>query len=290
MNKPLRTASTESEDWTIVIEPGTGLLDINLREIWQYRDLVLLIVRRDFVAKYTQTVLGPLWYLLQPLLTTVVFTVVFGNIAGISTDGLPKMLFYLAGVTPWGYFSNCLNSTAGVFAGNANLFGKVYFPRLVIPLSIVVSNLFKFLVQLLLFIGFYIYFFARGADIHPTSALLLFPLVMLLMAGLGLGFGMIITSMTTKYRDLNFLLGFAVSLMMYGTPIIYPLSTIPDKYLPLIQANPMTPVIETFRYATLGTGQFSWGMLGYSTACMLVLLFLGLIVFHRTEKNFMDTI
>lgn len=286
-----REVSIQDETkWTTVIKPRTSLLDIRLDEIWKYRDLLFLFVRRDFVAKYKQTIFGPLWYLIEPVLTTVVFTVVFGNIAKISTDGLPQMLFYMAGVTSWNYFAECWKTTSDVFKKNENIFGKVYFPRIVLPLSIIISNLIKFGIQLLIFIGFYLYFVIDGAEVAPTFQLIYFPFLVMLMAGLGLGFGMIISSLTTKYRDLTFLVSFAVSLMMYATPVIYPLSTIPEKYKLIIMANPMTGVIEAFRFTTLGVGQFDWGLLTYSLGFMLVVMVSGVIIFNRTEKNFMDII
>ena len=277
-------------DWDLVIRPQSSLFAIPFREIWRYRDLLLLLVRRDFVALYKQTILGPLWFIIQPVLTTLVFTLVFGNIAGISTDGLPKILFYLSGVTCWGYFAETLTKTSETFTANANIFGKVYFPRVIIPLSVVVSNLLKFGVQLVLFLCFAGWFMFQGNKIGPTSAVLLFPLLVLLMAVHGLGLGMIISSLTTKYRDLRFLLTFAVQLLMYATPVIYPSSALPQKYAWLINANPMTPVIEAFRYAFLGTGQFSIPHLGYSAAFALIVLGIGTVIFNQVEKTFMDTV
>lgn len=281
---------TEEEHWDIVITPKRSLLALNFKEVWRYRDLLLLFVRRDFVAEYKQTILGPLWYFIQPLFTTIVFTVVFGNFAGISTDGLPPMLFYLAGVTCWNYFADCLRKTSTTFKDNQKIFGKVYFSRLTVPLSIVISNLIKFGIQILLFLGFYLYFFANGAAIQPNFALLLFPLLVILLAGLGLGFGLIVTSLTTKYRDLVFLIQFGVQLGMYATPVIYPLSEVPEKYQWLVLLNPMTSVIETFKYGVLGQGTFSWWYLGYSFVFTAILLVCGIAVFNFTEKNFMDTV
>lgn len=279
-----------SEHWDIVITPKKSLFDLNLREVWNYRDLLSLFVRRDIVAQYKQTVLGPLWYFIQPLLTTIMFTVVFGQLAGISTDGIPPMLFYLAGITNWNYFAECLNKTSTTFRDNQNLFGKVYFPRLVVPLSIVLSNLVRYAIQMLLFIGFYLYFWANGTAIAPNATALLFPLLVLLLAGLGLGFGLIITALTTKYRDLVFLVQFGVQLAMYATPVIYPLSKIPADYQWIALANPMTALIETFKYGLLGQGTFSWGGLGYSTGFTVVTLLLGIAIFNRTERTFMDTV
>lgn len=283
-------AALEKDQWDTVITPRKHLFDLNLREVFQYKDLLTLFVRRNIVAQYKQTILGPLWYFIQPLLTTIMFTVIFGNLAGISTDGIPPMLFYLAGVTNWNYFAECLNKTATTFKDNQNIFGKVYFPRLVVPLSIVITSLFKYGIQLLLFIGFYVYFVLKGVPVQPNVTLALFPLLIIILAGLGLGFGLIFTSMTTKYRDLVFLLTFGVQLAMYATPVIYPLSEVPDQYQWLSALNPMTAVIETFKYGILGKGTFDWGYLGYSLGFMIVILLAGTAIFNRTEKNFMDTV
>lgn len=286
-----RTAATvEEQDWTLVIRPKTGWLDLHLADLWRYRDLVILFVRRDFVSFYTQTILGPLWFIIQPLLTTLTFTLIFGNIAQLSTDGLPKILFYLSGVTAWNYFSDCLVKTSETFTANSNLFGKVYFPRLAVPVSIVISNLIKFAIQLGLFFAFYFYFLANGAAVRPTWALLLMPLLLLLMACLGLGSGIIVSSLTTRYRDLRFLVQFGAQLLMYSTPVIFPLSKLPEQYRWIMLANPMTPVIETFRYAFLGTGFFSWRLLGISAAVTSLILAVGVLLFNRVEKTFMDTV
>jgi lipopolysaccharide transport system permease protein len=250
----------------------------------------MLFVRRDFVSQYKQTILGPLWFIIQPLLTTLTFTLIFGNIAKLSTDGLPKILFYLSGVTAWNYFADCLTKTSETFNANANIFGKVYFPRLAVPVSIVISNLIRFGIQLVLFFGFYFYFLARGTAIHSTQVLWLMPLLVLLMAALGLGTGIIVSSMTTRYRDLRFLVQFGVQLLMYTTPVIYPLSRIPEEYRWIMLANPMTPVIETFRYAVLGTGTFNWGHLGISAAAAALILAIGVLLFNHVEKTFMDTV
>ena len=282
--------SDETQKWSMQIEPERGIFSVPFAEIWTYRDLLVLLVRRDFVAMYKQTILGPLWFLIQPVLTTLVFTVVFGRIAKISTDELPQMLFYLAGVTCWTYFAESLTKTSETFTTNANIFGKVYFPRVIVPLSIIVSNLLKFGVQFLLFLAFVAYYLAIGANIHMNLWALLLPLLILLMGGLGLGMGMIISSMTTKYRDLRFLLTFAVQLFMYATPVIYPLSTIPDKYRLLVLANPITPIVETFRYGFLGKGTVDVLHLAYSGAFMAVVLGLAMIIFNQVEKNFMDTV
>lgn len=279
-----------ADHWDLVIRPKTAWFDLHLADLWHYRDLVMLFVRRDFVAQYKQTILGPLWFILQPLLTTLTFTVIFGNIAQLSTDGLPKILFYLSGITAWGYFADCLTKTSETFNANANIFGKVYFPRLAVPISIVISNLIRFGIQLGLFLGFYFYFLARGTAIHPTQALWLMPLLVLLMAALGLGAGIIVSSMTTRYRDLRFLVQFGVQLLMYSTPVIYPLSRIPEHYRWIMLANPMTPVIETFRYAFLGTGTFGWSFLGISAGAATGLLAAGILLFNHVEKTFMDTV
>lgn len=281
---------SNEENWDLVIESERSLFDLKLPEIWYYRDLLLMFVKRDFVSFYKQTILGPFWFFIQPLFTTVIFTFVFGNLAGLSTDGLPQPLFYLAGVTAWNYFSDCITKTSTVFKDNANIFGKVYFPRLIMPLSIVTSNLTRFGVQMLLFWGMMIYFWAAGADIEVTAAILLFPVLVLLMAFLGLGLGLVITAMTTKYRDLSFLVGFGVQLLMYLTTVIYPLSSAPDKYRWLIELNPMTGIIEAFRYAFLGKGEFTGWSLGYSASVTLAIMVLGIVIFNKTEKNFVDTV
>jgi len=276
--------------WSEVISPDDSLLNLKLREVWRYRDLLMLLVRRDFVATYKQTVLGPVWFFLQPVLTTLTFTLIFGRIARLSTDGLPMILFYLSGITLWNYFAECLNRTATVFKDNAAVFGKVYFPRLIVPLSIIVSNLVKLGIQLLLFLIVWGYYIGVGANIHPTGGLFILPLLVIMMGGLGLGFGMIISALTTKYRDLIFLLTFGVQLLMYATPVIYPLSSIGPKYQWLLLANPMTPIIEAFRYGFLGAGTFNGIYLCYSAGCMLLILFLGTVVFNQVERTFVDTV
>jgi len=272
------------------IKPSGSLFDLKLKEIWSYRDLLMLFVRRDFVAKYKQTVLGPLWFFIQPLFTMIIYTFIFGNIAGLSTDGMPKTLFYLAGITAWNYFANCLRTTSNTFTVNAGLFGKVYFPRAITPLSIVISNLIQFIIGMILFLGFYFYYLSIGALVKPNLTLLLFPFLVLIMGFLGLGFGMLVSAMTTKYRDLQYLVQFGVQLLMYATPVIYPLSEIPAKYKSLILANPMTGVVETFKYSFLSSGTFSWSMLAYSAGFTIVIFLVGLMIFNKTEKNFMDTV
>ncbi|WP_207798971.1 ABC transporter permease [Taibaiella soli] len=285
------TKGIQNEHWTEIIEPKTSVFDLKLKDVWRYRDLLMLLVRRDFVATYKQTILGPIWFFLQPILTTITYVIIFANIAQISTDGLPPVLFYLAGTTMWNYFSECLNRTATVFKDNAAVFGKVYFPRLVMPLSIVLSNLVKLGIQMILFIAFWIFYLTKsGSNIHPNSTIALLPALILLMGGLGLGFGMIISALTTKYRDLVFLLTFGIQLLMYATPVIYPLSKIGPKYKWLILSNPMTSIIETFRYSFLGSGTFSWAYLGYSAAFTLVVLAFGTVIFNKVEKSFMDTV
>lgn len=281
----------EEHYWTI--EAKTSLFDLKLNEVWAYRDLLWLLVRRDFVSFYKQTILGPIWFFIQPLFTTIMFTFIFGNLAGISTDGLPKPLFYMAGITAWNYFSDCLTKTSTVFRDNAGIFGKVYFPRLIMPLSIVVSNLVRFAVQMILFIIMFIYYYLSGAGFQPSWAIALIPIVIILMALLGLGTGMIISAMTTKYRDLAFLVGFGVQLLMYATTVIYPLSTAIEKYPKyawIIKYNPMTPIIETFRYGFLGEGSFTWYSLAYAAGLTLVLLIFGIVIFNKVERNFVDTV
>lgn len=282
---------SEEENWSMIIQPQRSLLDLRLAELWRYRDLVLLFVRRDFVAVYKQTILGPLWYLIQPLLTTLTFTFIFGSIARLPTDGLPQFLFYMSGTVVWSYFADCLNKTSNTFVENANLFGKVYFPRLAVPVSILISNLVTFSIQFSMFLLFVIFFAVRGTPIHFNWLwIVLSPLLMLMMAGLGLGFGIIISSLTTKYRDLRFLVQFGVQLLMYATPVIYPVSSIPSNFQWIIQANPMTPIVEAFRYAFLGAGTVDVGHLLYSFCFMLVVVTLGSIIFNRVEQTFMDTV
>jgi lipopolysaccharide transport system permease protein len=283
--------SENDENWSMIIQPQRNWWDLCLGELWRYKELVLLFVRRDFVSVYKQTILGPLWYLIQPLLTTITFTVIFGNIASLPTDGLPQFLFYMSGTVVWSYFADCLNKTSNTFVQNANLFGKVYFPRLAVPVSILISNLITFLIQFALFLVFVLYFLLSGAAIHFNGLwILLSPVLILMMAGLGLGFGIIVSSLTTKYRDLRFLVTFGVQLLMYATPVIYPVSSIPARFQWIIQANPMTPIIEAFRYAFLGTGTVDIYHLLYSFGVMLAVVFLGSIIFNRIERTFMDTV
>jgi len=278
------------EEWTMILRPKRNLLDINLHELWQYRDLIMLFVKRDFVSKFKQTILGPLWFIIQPLLTTIMFTIIFGNIAGIPTDGIPKILFYMTGIVGWTYFSTCLNDTSQTFIKNASIFGKVYFPRLALPISVVISNLVSFVIQFLFLCLFLAYFMIKGSDVSPNIHVLWIPFLVLLMAGLGLGFGIIISSLTTKYRDLTHLVTFGVTLWMYATPIIYPLSEIPEKYKLMVLANPMTPVVETFKTALLGVGQINYLHILYSFCFTIVLLAVGIVIFNKVEKTFMDTV
>jgi lipopolysaccharide transport system permease protein len=281
---------TSKSEYQYAITPKDKFLDLRLKDIWQYRDLLVLFVRRDFVATYKQTILGPIWFIIQPLLTTIVFTIVFGNIAKLSTDGLPPMLFYLAGVTSWNYFAECLKKSADTFTANAGIFGKVYFPRIIVPLSITITSIITFGIQLTLFLGFLAYYLFMGAPIAPNWYICTLPLLILTMGFMGLGFGLYLTSMTTKYRDFKFLVAFGVQLLMYATPVIYPVSEVPEKYQWIILANPMTSIIETFRYAFLGAGNMSWSGLAYSVGFTLVLFISGLLLFNKTEKNFMDTV
>ncbi len=283
-------SSEAPEEWTFIIRARSGWFDLHLADLWRYRDLVMMFVKRDFVSLYKQTILGPLWFIIQPLLTTLTFTVIFGNVAQLSTDGLPKILFYLSGITAWNYFSDCLLKTSETFAGNAHLFGKVYFPRLTVPISLSISNLITFGIQLGLFLCFYFYFLASGAAFKPTWALMLVIPLVLLMAALGLGSGIIVSSLTARYRDLKFLVQFGTQLLMYTTPVIIPLSKIPEKYRWIMVLNPMTSVIETFRFAFLGTGTFSWSHLFYSAVAAIVILTVGIVLFNRVEKRFMDTV
>ena len=276
-----------------LISPKKNLLDVNLKEIWRYRDLILLFVKRDFVAVYKQTVLGPLWFVIQPIFTTLIFTVIFGQLASIPTDGLPQVLFYMCGISTWNYFSECFTKTSNTFVSNANIFGKVYFPRLVLPISTVISCLLKFFIQFSLFLIFLIYYIYNGANVTPNAHVIVFPFIILIMAGLALGLGIIISSLTTKYRDFQFLVVFGVQLLMYATPIVYPLSLAKEKlgdYYWIAKLNPMSSIIEATKYAFLGQGEFSWAHIFYSFSVMLILLFIGVLVFNKVEQNFMDTV
>lgn len=280
----------QQENWTTIIKPKTGWFDINLKELVQYKDLIVMFVKRDFKTMYKQTILGPLWIIINPLMTTLMFTVVFGNIANISTDGMPQIVFYMLGTTVWTYFSSCLTKTSSTFTANAGIFGKVYFPRLVTPISTVISGLINFGVQFLMFLGFMAYFMIKGSPIEPNLWILITPLLLIQLAALALGFGIIISSMTTKYRDLAVLVTFGVQLWMYATPVVYPASQIGGKLKTLMMLNPVSPIVESFRYAFLGSGSIPWNYLGISVVTTLVVLFAGVVLFSRVEKTFMDTV
>ncbi|MBR0299486.1 MAG: ABC transporter permease [Bacteroidales bacterium] len=279
-----------TDDWTLVIKPKKRLLDLDLKSLWRYRDLWYMYVRRDIVTFYKQTILGPLWFLIQPVLTTIMYMFVFGGLAKISTDGAPQPLFYLSGIMLWNYFSDSFNASSNVFTNNASVFGKVYFPRLVVPLAGLTSNLLKLLIQLVLFILVYIGYRIAGVQLPIRPALLLFPFLVLLLAFHALSWGLIISSVTSKYRDLKFLVAFGLQIFMYATPIIYPLSAATGRIRTALELNPLTPIFEAFKYGCLGCGTLSWGGLLYSTVFMLVMLFISLIVFNRVERNFMDTV
>jgi len=284
---------TNIKQWKYTISPKSSLFQFNFKEIWNYRDLLLLFVKRDVVTIYKQTILGPLWYLIQPLFTAIIFTIIFNNVAGINTDGIPSFLYNLAGITIWNYFKDCLLATSDIFKSNEHIFGKVYFPRVVLPLSIVISNLIKFGIQLLIFIAVYGYFYMQGYDVIPSKHLYLFPLLVIVMAVFSLGLGMIISSMVTKYRDLVFLLQFGVQLLMYLSLVAYPLSLIQEK-LPtlswIVEYNPMAHIIETSRYLLLQTGSISPNWMLYTVTISLLVFIVGLLIFNKTEKKFIDTI
>jgi len=285
--------NSTDDDWLYTISSKKKLIDFNFKEIWRYRDLLILFVKRDIITVYKQTILGPLWYLIQPLFTALTFTIIFNKVANIETGTVPPFLFNLAGISIWNYFNACLTATSDTFKSNAAIFGKVYFPRLIVPLSIIVSNLMKFGIQLVIFIAFYMYYYYQGAGIHISTNVILFPFLVLLMGLLGLGLGMIISSMVTKYRDLKFLVGFGVQLLMYVSAVMYPLALMREK-LPkiawLVEYNPLAYIIETARYMLLGTGTLSLYGILYTIAVTLVILFLGIIIFNRTEKTFIDTV
>lgn len=278
------------EDWTEIISPSNGLFDLKLKDVWRYRDLLMLLVRRDFVSVYKQTILGPVWFFLQPLFITVIYTFTFGGMDQPSIAGIPKPLFFMTGITLWNYFADCLTKTSTVFKDNASIFGKVYFPRLVMPLSIVISNLVKFGIQLLLLIGFWVYYLFTTNAIHPNAYMLLIPLLVVLMAAQGLGWGMIISSLTTKYRDLVFLLTFAVQLLMFISSVIIPFSDAKGTLHTLMLINPLTPLIEIFKFALIGNGVFTWPLFAYSLISSFVVVAFGAVIFTRVEKSFMDTV
>lgn len=276
--------------WDIEIKPKKKLLDVDIKGIWKYRDLYRMYVKRDIVTVYKQTILGPLWFVIQPLLTTVMYMFVFGGLAGISTDGMPQPLFYMSGILLWNYFSSAFMVSSNVFTFNANVFGKVYFPRLVVPLSGITSNLIKFGIQLVLFICMYLFYWIQGAPLHVNWTLVLFPFLIFLIAFHAMSWGLIISALTTKYRDLTQLVAFGIQLFMYATPVIYPLSAAPEEYRDLISLNPLTPIFEAFKYSCMGCGSLDWGGLLYSTVFMCVTLFFSVIIFSRVERNFMDTV
>lgn len=286
-----------AQDWLYTISPKKKVVDLNFSEIWRYRDLLFLFVKRDIITVYKQTILGPLWFFIQPLFTSVIFTLIFNNLADIPTgEGIPSFLFNLAGITSWNYFSTCLTETSDTFKKNQGIFGKVYFPRVITPLSVVFSNLLKFGIQLLVFISFYFYFVfftTKASNASPQMVILLLPLIILFMGLFGLGFGMILSSLTTKYRDLTFLVSFGVQLLMYGSAVMYPLSYFKEKlpdYSWIVEYNPMTTIIELFRYMTLGVGDFSFNKFLYAAIVSVIVFLLGLIIFNKTEKTFIDTV
>ncbi len=283
----------KEKEWLFEIVPKNNFFSLNLKEVWQYRDLLLLFVKRDVVTVYKQTILGPLWYLIQPLFTSIIFTIIFNNVAGISTGNTPPFLFNLAGIMVWNYFTSCLNDTSDTFKKNASIFGKVYFPRLIVPLSVVISNLVKFGIQFSIFIAFYIFYVFQGMPVQLTTAVLFFPLLVILMGILGLGLGMIISSMVTKYRDLSFLVGFGVQLLMYVSAVMYPMALLKEKlpsYGWLIEYNPLAYVIETARYMLLHEGTISIGGMIYTSLVTITIFFIGLLIFNKTEKSFIDTV
>ncbi|AMC10160.1 ABC transporter permease [Lutibacter profundi] len=289
----MNNQKSNTENWLFEITPKNKLFNLNLKEVWQYRDLLMLFVKRDVVTLYKQTILGPLWYLIQPLFTSIIFTIIFNKIAGIDTGNIPPFLFNLAGVTSWNYFRECLTATSDTFKKNASLFGKVYFPRIIMPMSIVISNLLKFGIQLGVFIGFYLYYVYNGYQIAPNSFVLVYPLLIIIMGMLGLGLGMIISSMVTKYRDLTFLVGFGVQLLMYVSAVMYPISLVKEKlstYSWIVEYNPMAHIIETSRIMLLNDGEFDFYGILYSVIITIVIFFVGLLIFNRTEKSFIDTV
>lgn len=282
---------TQSDSqWTTVIKPRSSLFELNLRDLWKYRDLIKMFIRRDFVTFYKQTILGPLWFVIQPIFTAGMFTFIFGSVAQIPTDGIPHMLFYLAGIINWNYFSGCLTSTSDTFVANAGVFGKVYFPRLTVPVSVVITNMIRYLIQYVIFIIVLGIFMYRGTPLNLGWTIALTPVLLLYMALMSLGFGIWISSLTTKYRDLRFALPFFVQLWMYATPVVYPLSLIPEKYKMIIALNPMVPVVELFRYAYLGAGTINQQYIFMSVSFTLFILVTGIILFNRIEKTFMDTV
>lgn len=288
MQKPTQMNEPQQK-WTETIDAEHSLFDLRLKEVWRYKDLIYMFVKRDFISSFKQTILGPVWFFINPILTTIVYLIVFGRIAKLPTDGAPPMLFYLAGVTLWNYFSGSLTGTSYTFVGNASIFGKVYFPRLVTPISIVLSNLMRLGVQILLFVIVWAYYLSKG-EIHPNIWVLATPLLVILMVVFALGAGMIFSSLTTKYKDLGMLLGFGISLYMYATPVIYPVSSLVGPFRKLAYYNPLTGIFECFKYGWLGVGDFSPLMLGVSAVIIFVLFAIGLVIFNKVEKTFMDTV
>jgi len=290
---PMKSTENIEKEWLFEITPKNKFFTLNLKEVWQYRDLLLLFVKRDVVTVYKQTVLGPLWYLIQPLFTSVTFTIIFNTVAGIETGTIPPFLFNLAGIMVWNYFTACLSGTSDTFKANASIFGKVYFPRIITPLSVVVSNLIKFGIQFFIFVAFYLFFFIQGAPLILNVYVLFFPFLILLMGILGLGLGMLISSMVTKYRDLSYLISFGVQLLMYLSAVMYPMALIRQKmpdYAWLVQYNPLAYIIETTRYILLGVGTVSvWGLV-YTVCITVIVFFVGVLVFNKTEKSFIDTV
>ncbi len=278
------------DKWDIILEPKRRLLDVNLKALWRYRDLLFLFVKRDIIIIYKQTILGPLWFFIQPIMTTIIYIFVFGNIANLPTDGLPQPIFYLSGIIMWNYFSECFLRTSDTFTQNAGVFGKVYFPRLITPISLLISNVLKFLIQFALFFSFCIYYWSTGLAVNIQAEIILFPILVLLLALTGVGFGLIFSSLTTKYKDLKFLIAFGVQLIMYATPVIYPMSTLPSNIQSILWWNPLTHIIEAFKYAFLGAGTFDPFGLLYSLLFACTVLFFGIVIFNKTEKSFMDTV
>jgi lipopolysaccharide transport system permease protein len=282
--------NNQSQNWTEEIKSNSSLLSVNVQEIWHYRDLIYMLVKRDFITFYKQTILGPIWFFVQPILTSVIYLVLFGQVAKLSTDGLPQLAFYLSGITIWNYFSESLSKTSTVFRDNSGVFGKVYFPRLIMPLAIVVSGLMKFSIQFALFISVVLYYTFVQQTITPNIWVLATPYLILLMAAFALGLGMIFSSLTTKYKDLTFLLSFGIQLAMYATPVVYPISALPLNYRWMVEMNPLTGIFECFRYGYLGSGHFDPMSLVYSTICIFILFLLGVLIFNKVEKSFMDTV
>ncbi len=281
---------SDHTQYTFVIKPKRSLWDVNLKELWQYRDLLMLLVKRDFISVYKQTILGPIWFFIHPMLTTVTFTIVFGMFAQLPTDGIPTILFYLTGVTFWNYFSSCLTATSNTFITNAAVFGKVYFPRLIVPISIVISNLMKLAIQFLLLIIVWVYYMVVNDSVHPQSTLIFVPVILLLFALMGLGFGLLFSALTTKYRDLSFLIAFGVQLLMYASAVIFPVSVLSAEKQWMLMLNPLVPLMEAIKYSFLGAGIFSWPYLIYSASFTMITLIIGVLIFNKVEKGFIDTV